>query len=71
MAPGGRVLTYVPEINDVRIAGGWAYEWGRFTGSYRDSPTGEVKTFRGTVLRVLQKQSDGSWKFARVMVQVE
>src|SRR5689334_14138696 len=47
--PGGQVLTYVPEIKDVRIAGGLAYEWGRFTASTRESPTADVKTFRGTV----------------------
>jgi hypothetical protein len=65
--PGGRILSYVPDIKDVRIAQGWAHEWGYFTAKYQDKPDGPVKTLRGNVLRVLQKQSDGPWKFARVM----
>ena len=65
--PGGRVVGYAPDIKDIRIKDGWAFEWGQFTFSYQETPEGEVRTARGTVLRVLQKQNDGSWKFARVM----
>jgi ketosteroid isomerase-like protein len=65
--PEAGILSYVPEIKDLKIADRWAFEWGYFTGSYRDSPNGPTKNFRGKVLRVLQKQSDGSWKFSRVM----
>jgi uncharacterized protein (TIGR02246 family) len=69
--PGGRVTSYAPEIKDVRIAGEWAFEWGRFSASYKETETAAVKPVRGTVLRVLRRQGDGSWKFARVMVDVE
>jgi uncharacterized protein (TIGR02246 family) len=65
--PQAKVVSYAPEIKDVRLEGDLAFEWGYFTGSYKETPDGEVKTFRGKLLRVLQKQSDGSWKFARVM----
>jgi uncharacterized protein (TIGR02246 family) len=65
--PGGRVVSYTSDIKDVRIKDGWAFEWGHFTLSYKETIDGEVKSARGSVLRVLQKQSDGSWKFARVM----
>jgi uncharacterized protein (TIGR02246 family) len=65
--PKAKVVSYAPEIKDVRIEGDLAFEWGYFTGSYKETPDGEVKTFRGKLLRVLQKQGDGSWKFARVM----
>jgi hypothetical protein len=41
--------------------------WGYFNSTYRESPNSEVKSLRGKLLRVLRKQSDGSWKFARVM----
>ena len=53
------------EIQDVQIAGDWAFEWGYF--SYKTSTDGKVATGQGKVLRVLHRQSDGSWKFARVM----
>jgi ketosteroid isomerase-like protein len=61
--PGFRVATYAPEIKDVTIADGWAFEWGLFTASFVQ-PSGEEMAFRGKLLRVLKKQPDGSWKVA-------
>ena len=64
--PGFKVLSYVPEIKDVTImTDGWAVEWGYFTGSYVESPGGEAKQGRGTVLMVLKKLPDGTWKCFR------
>ncbi|HKD11952.1 MAG TPA: nuclear transport factor 2 family protein [Thermoanaerobaculia bacterium] len=65
--PKARIVKYVPEIKDVTIADGWAFEWGYFTGSYKEAADGEEKPFRARLLRVLKKQKDGSWRFARVM----
>jgi ketosteroid isomerase-like protein len=65
--PDLQILTYAPEIKDVKVVDGWAFEWGYFSSSYRESPAAPVKSFRGKLLRVLRKQPDGSWKFARVM----
>jgi len=54
------------EIQDGKIAGDWAFEWAYF--SYKGSNTeGKVSTAQGKVMRVLHRQADGSWKFARVM----
>jgi len=54
------------EIQDVKIAGDWAFEWAYF--SYKGSNAeGKVSTAQGKVMRVLHRQADGSWKFARVM----
>ena len=47
---GVKVLSYVPETKDLTVLDGWAVEWGYFTGSYVESPGGEVKQIRGTVL---------------------
>ena len=58
-----KTLCYKPEIKDVQIAGDWAFEWGYI--SYRDSSN--PKPMRGKVLRVMKRQPDGSWKFARVI----
>jgi hypothetical protein len=38
-----------------------------FEGSFKESEKAEVKTFRAKGLRVLKRQPDGEWKFARVM----
>ena len=65
--PELRVLSYVPEYKELTITGGWAFEWRYYTGSYVESPGGEVKHIRGKVLVVLKKLPDGSWKCARAM----
>jgi ketosteroid isomerase-like protein len=63
-----KVLSYVPETKDFTfLDGGWAVEWRAFTGSYVDSPGGEAKHIRGTVLAVFKKLPDGSWKVFRAM----
>ncbi len=62
--PGFRVASYVPEIKNVTIADGWAFEWGLFTASYVPAAGGEEAQIRGKLLRVLAKQADGSWKVA-------
>ena len=59
-----KTLCYKSEIKDVQIAGGWAFEWGYI--SYKDSSN--PKPMRGKVLRVMKRQPDSSWKFARVIV---
>jgi ketosteroid isomerase-like protein len=67
-----RVLSYVPEIKDFTfLDGGWAVEWRSFTGSYIDSPGGDAKQIRGTVLAVLKKLPDGSWKAFRALGGIE
>jgi uncharacterized protein (TIGR02246 family) len=68
--PGFREWSYTPEIQDIQIVDDWAIEWGDFDAIYCESPGSEVKRFRGESLRVLKRQRDGSWKFARVMWNV-
>jgi ketosteroid isomerase-like protein len=60
----GKTLCYRSEMKDLQIAGDWAFEWGYF--SFKDSA--DPKPGRGKVLRVMRRQANGSWKFARVVV---
>jgi uncharacterized protein (TIGR02246 family) len=63
-----KVLSYVPETKDVTfLDSDWAVEWRSFTASYVDSPNGEAKQVRGTVLAVLKRLPDGSWKCYRAL----
>jgi ketosteroid isomerase-like protein len=63
-----KVLSYVPETKDFTfLDGGWGVEWRTFTVSVVDSPGGEPKKVRGTVLGILKKLPDGSWKVFRAM----
>ena len=66
-----KMLTYVPETKDLTILDGWAVEWRYFTASYVESSGGEPKQIRGTVLMVLKKLQDGSWKGFRGMGTTE
>ena len=67
-----KVLSYVPETKDLTILdGGWAVGWRAFTASYVDSPGVEAKQIRGTVLAVLKKLPDGSWKIFRALGGIE
>lgn len=67
-----KVLSYVPETKDFTFMnGGWAVEWRTYTASYVDSPGGETKQVRGTVLAVFKKFPDGSWKVFRSMGSIE
>ena len=65
--PAAKVLSYRPEIKDVQIVGDWAFEWNDFEASYRETPDGKTVSLHGKALRVLKRQSDGSWRFARAM----
>ena len=60
-----RSLCYDNEIQDVQIAGEWAFEW--WYGSYKSSKDGKVSIGDGKGVRVMKKQSDGTWRFARVI----
>jgi ketosteroid isomerase-like protein len=63
-----KVLSYVPEIKDFTfVDGGWAVEWRTYTASIVATSGGEPKQVRGTVLLVLKKLPDGSWKCFRGM----
>jgi uncharacterized protein (TIGR02246 family) len=65
--PDSKIVGYKPEIKDLQVVDGWAFEWDTFEGSFKATEKADVKSFRGKALRILKRQPDGSWKFARVM----
>jgi ketosteroid isomerase-like protein len=52
---------------DLVVSGDWAYECGYFTATSQPKAGGEVSHFTGNYLRILRRQSDGSWKMTREM----
>ncbi len=64
--PDFQVLKYAPDIKDVQIAEGWAMEVGDFAGTYKISAKDNPVSTQGKGMRVLKRQSDGSWKLAVV-----
>ncbi len=65
--PGFKVLTYEPKFKELQVVDGWAFEWGYLETQFVLSREAQPTTFRGKFLRILRRQTDGSWKFARVM----
>jgi ketosteroid isomerase-like protein len=67
-APGSAIVRYHANICDVQIVHDWAFEWGLFAADYRPDVGKPVEPMRGKLMRVLRRQNNGEWKFARVMV---
>jgi uncharacterized protein (TIGR02246 family) len=64
--PDFKVLKYESNIKDVRILDGWAIEVGDVAATYQMSPQAAPVNVNDTGMRLLKRQSDGSWKFALV-----
>ncbi|MCI0404017.1 MAG: nuclear transport factor 2 family protein [Acidobacteria bacterium] len=64
--PDFKVLTYVPDIQEVQVFDGSAFEWGYFEATYKVSAGGPTQELRAPVMRLLKRQGDGRWKFACV-----
>jgi ketosteroid isomerase-like protein len=62
--PGFKVLRYAPEYRNIQIENGWAREWGEHEAQYKLSPEAPPVSLRLKGFDVLRRQSDGSWKFA-------
>lgn len=66
--PEFKVLKYVPDLKTVRIAivDDWAIEVGSTEATYKMSANDKPVSVQGKGMRLLKRQSDGSWKFAVV-----
>jgi ketosteroid isomerase-like protein len=61
-------VDYVVELEEITVSGEFAYEWGTYRGSVRPRGGGEATPYHGKLLRILQRQPDGSWKMHRTMM---
>jgi uncharacterized protein (TIGR02246 family) len=64
--PDFQVLKYAPDTKDVQFVDGWAIEVISGESTYKTSAKDNPVTVAGKSMRVLKRQSDGSWKFALV-----
>jgi ketosteroid isomerase-like protein len=60
-------VDYVVEIEEITVTGDYAFEWGTYRGAARPRAGGSDVTYSGKLLRILQRQPDGSWKMHRTM----
>lgn len=64
-------VDYVVEFEEITVSGDYAYEWGTYRGSVRPRAGGEATSYHGKLLRILQRQADGSWKMHRTMMTAD
>lgn len=65
------ILEYVLDIEEVTVVGDHAIQWGTYHYSLRPRTGGEAVRTGGKLMRILQRQSDGSWKIHRGITAVD
>ena len=65
------IVEYVLDIQEVKIAGDHAFQWGTYGYTMRPRSGGDTVRMRGKIMRVLQRQADGTWKIHRGMTTVD
>ena len=65
------ILDYVLDIQEVRVLGDHAFQWGTYRHSMRPRGGGEAVLTAGKLMRILQRQRDGSWKMHRAIATVD
>jgi ketosteroid isomerase-like protein len=64
-------LEYVVQFEEIQICGDYAYEWGTYRSRMRPRAGGDVMSGSGKLMRILQRQADGSWKMHRTMLTAD
>jgi uncharacterized protein (TIGR02246 family) len=65
------IVEYVLDIQEVKVLGDHAFEWGTYRYTMRPRAGGETIRTGGKLMRILQRQPDGSWKMHRGIATVD
>ena len=65
------IVEYVLDIQEVKVIGDHAFQWGTYRYSLRPRAGGETVRTAGKLMRILQRQPDGSWKMYRGISTVD
>ena len=65
------ILESVLDIEEIKVLGDHAFEWGTYRYSIRPRTGGEAVRTSGKLMRILQRQPDGSWKMHRTICTVD
>ena len=65
------ILESVLDIQEVKVLGDHAFQWGTYHYSVRPRAGGETVRTSGKLMRILQRQPDGSWKMHRTISTVD
>jgi uncharacterized protein (TIGR02246 family) len=59
------IVEYVLDIHEVTVLGDHAFQWGTYHYGMRARGGAETVRTAGKIMRILRRQSDGSWKIYR------
>ena len=65
------ILSSVLDMQEVKVIGDFAFQWGTYDYTLRPSAGAEVARVSGKIMRILQRQPDGSWKIYRGIYTVD
>lgn len=65
------ILEYVLDIQEVKVLGDHAVQWGTYRYRVRPRAGGEPVRTGGKLMRILQRQPDGAWKMYRGIATVD
>jgi len=65
------ILESVLDIQEVKVLGDHAFQWGTYHYTVRPREGGETVRTSGKLMRILQRQPDGSWKIYRGIFTVD
>jgi uncharacterized protein (TIGR02246 family) len=63
------IVESVLDIQEIKVLGDHAFEWGTYHYSMRAG--GETLRTAGKLMRILQRQPDGSWKIYRSIATID
>jgi uncharacterized protein (TIGR02246 family) len=58
-------VEFIVDFQEITVAGDYAFQWGTYRGATRLRAGGEAMAYAGKLMRILQRQRDGSWKIHR------
>ena len=67
MAARVEPLEHVLDFEETVVAGDYAFQWGTFRSRARSRSDGQIFSGSDKLMRILQRQTDGSWKMHRTM----
>jgi uncharacterized protein (TIGR02246 family) len=64
-------VDYDVNFEEITVTGDHAFAWGTYRSTVRPRPGGAEMTYRGKLMRILQRQADGAWKMHRTMMTAD
>ena len=65
------IVVYELDMQEVQVLGDYAFQWGTYRYGMRPRTGGNTVRSSGKLMRILQRQPDGSWKIYRGISTVD